>query len=253
MVDDYKIFHDKSSLTFENCDEFSEIASWIVRMKDFSTKLDLDIPSSWKLAYDLSSFNKKTKLHIEELLKSRRSVRKFSTQKISMEDFAFILNNSLGVSCISEKEYHYPYPSSGGIEFLIPIICVTNVKDVSSGIYYYDAKRYKLFKISEFEKMDYNMLSSSTSLARQSAFSIHLFVSGDQKCYKYQDRGYRFLLLECGHIMQNVHLCSTSLKLGCVMSGGGYDKVYLNSLEYLNSFGDIMVLYECFLGELDNK
>lgn len=54
-------------------------------------------------------------------------------------------------------------------------------------------------------------------------------------------------MLECGHIMHSVHLCSISIGLGCVMSGGGYDISVLESLNSLIKDTDRMVLYECFL------
>lgn len=145
---------------------------------------------------------------------------------------------------------YFTYPSSGGIQSIVPIILVNNVDGVKQGVYYYDSKQFVLYRISDFHSRDYDKITSSNEIARQSSFSIHLFVDVNQKCYKYQDRGYRFLLLECGHIMQSVHLCSTSIGIGCVMSGGGYDILMLKPLNSLIKENSMMVLYECFLGSV---
>jgi hypothetical protein len=42
---------------------------------------------------------------------------------------------------------------------------------------------------------------------------------------KYGERGYRFLLLEAGHLMQNLCLLSVSLGLATVPLGGGLERV----------------------------
>ncbi len=47
----------------------------------------------------------------------------------------------------------------------------------------------------------------------QSAFIIFLVSDLAKMTFKYQERAYRFALLECGHIAQNLLLCATSLKL----------------------------------------
>jgi len=40
---------------------------------------------------------------------------------------------------------------------------------------------------------------------------------------KYGDRGYRYILLEAGHVMQNLNLACTSLGLGSCNIGGFFD------------------------------
>ena len=244
----YKRFHIESSLNLENANQFSSVAAWAAGMRDFSKELTFKIPKNWEKSYSLKEYDKKTILPIEELLSSRRSCRSFSSISVSLIDFSFILNHSLGVSYMDKTGTYFTYPNSGGIQSIIPIILVTNVEGIEQGVYYYDAKQFVLYRISGFDNRDYDKITSSDTIANQSSFSIHLFVETNQKCYKYQDRGYRFLLLECGHIMQSVHLCSTSIGLGCVMSGGGYDIPILESLNSLIKDTDMMVLYECFLG-----
>jgi SagB-type dehydrogenase family enzyme len=40
---------------------------------------------------------------------------------------------------------------------------------------------------------------------------------------KYGDRGYRYILLEAGHVAQNVNLAATALGIGTVDLGGFFD------------------------------
>lgn len=249
-MEKYKQFHLESSLNLDNKAQFSSVASWVNQMRDFSRELTFIIPKCWEKRYSLKKYDQETVLSIEALLSMRRSSRNFSFCSVNIKDFSFVLNHSLGISHIDKNGLYFTYPNSGGIHSIIPIVLVSNVKGIEQGAYYYEARDFALYRISDFEKVDYVKVTSSDDIAYQSAFSIHLFAVGNQKCYKYQDRGYRFLLLECGHIMQSIHLCATSLELGCVMSGGGYDCPVLESLSSLIKDDDMMVLYECFLGSV---
>lgn len=246
---DYLVFHGQTSLTPENANDFSKISQWVSSLSDFSRRLSFNIPKDWHLAYDLSSYHHQTEVPIEKVIQSRRSVRQFSGNPSKVSDLAFILNNSFGVSMIKDDYAYYTYPISGGIENLLPIVCITNVEGVDNGIYYYESKKYQLYRMGDFSTSDYAQMTSSLSLANQSNFSIHLLVLSNQTCYKYQDRGYRFLLLECGHAMQTACLCATALGLGCIVSGGGYDSPLLACFEFIDDLDDKMLLYECFIGE----
>ena len=46
----------------------------------------------------------------------------------------------------------------------------------------------------------------------------------ERSLWKYEDRGYRYLLLEAGHVAQNVNLTATALGLGCLNLGGFFDE-----------------------------
>ena len=49
--------------------------------------------------------------------------------------------------------------------------------------------------------------------------------------FKYGQRGYRFALLEAGHLAQNVLLAAEALDLGAAPIGGFYDRQLAEFLE----------------------
>ena len=74
-------------------------------------------------------------------------------------------------------------------------------------------------------------------------------------CFKYQDRGYRFLNLEAGHVAQSLCLVAEGVEVGSVASGGFLD---LDFLDFLKSrdikdsfFDNGILLYEIFFGKYD--
>lgn len=46
----------------------------------------------------------------------------------------------------------------------------------------------------------------------------------ERSTFKYGDRGYRYALLEAGHVAQNLNLAATALNYGCVNIGGFFDR-----------------------------
>lgn len=103
----YKLFHKQSSLSLENAKEFSDIASWVASMRDFSKQLAFQMPEEWKLKYKLKYFGRELNEPIASLLNSRRSIRNFSTTSISVDDFAFYVtfspSQSVYVRCVANK------------------------------------------------------------------------------------------------------------------------------------------------------
>jgi SagB-type dehydrogenase family enzyme len=59
-------------------------------------------------------------------------------------------------------------------------------------------------------------------------------------CRKYGERGYRFVLLDCGHVAQNLHLVATAIGLGSVGIGGFLDDE-LNDVLDLDGVGEAVV------------
>lgn len=59
-MEKYKQFHLESSLSLENAEQFSSIASWVSQMRDFSRELIFTIPKYWKKSYGI--INKKNRI-----------------------------------------------------------------------------------------------------------------------------------------------------------------------------------------------
>jgi hypothetical protein len=41
---------------------------------------------------------------------------------------------------------------------------------------------------------------------------------------KYEDRSYRYILFEAGHVFQNINLCAAAFDISALNMGGFYDK-----------------------------
>lgn len=187
----------------------------------------------------------------EKTILNRKSIRDFSYEPLKYMDFCKLLNMSYGIN----EHGKISTPSAGGIYEIKLIVVINNVDDIKKGIYLYDINSNSLLPlVSEFTRKDYKKITYSLTLAEKCAFSIHAITNPTFMTYKYGDRGYRFLNLECGHIFQNLSLVATYLNIGSVCSGGFAEKDFIEYLDWNSEldFHNYMVLYEGFFGKEDN-
>jgi SagB-type dehydrogenase family enzyme len=53
----------------------------------------------------------------------------------------------------------------------------------------------------------------------------------ERSLWKYEDRGYRYILLEAGHVAQNLNLCATAMDLATLNLGGFIDTDLLGLIQ----------------------
>jgi SagB-type dehydrogenase family enzyme len=62
------------------------------------------------------------------------------------------------------------------------------------------------------------------TIPRKAAALIFITAMFERTTFKYFSRGYRYVLLEAGHVAQNINLVSTALGLVCLNIGGFLDR-----------------------------
>lgn len=171
---------------------------------------------------------KRPRLSLVTTIEMRRSCRHYALGAMSLEDVSTLLHYSYGIlrrSVTGTSEVLLrPVPSGGGLYPLELYFLSQNVKGLGRGLYHYSAISHgleKLFTIknSSFEK---ECFVDPTGIQRAACIIFITSVVG-RMCWKYGDRGYRMLLMEAGHVAQNINLVATSLKLGSLNINGFYD------------------------------
>ena len=165
----------------------------------------------------------------ESILTNRRSEHHFSGKPISLEALARVLFFGDGIvsKLASEEGGSFSLrtaPSGGGL-YPVELYCFAlRVNDLPSGSYFYNPLQNQLELLSE---ADFSVpLAEATSLkreARAAAVCIALVGVLPRSSFKYGQRAYRFVLLEAGHIAQNILLTAESLGLGGLAVGGFMD------------------------------
>jgi SagB-type dehydrogenase family enzyme len=141
-------------------------------------------------------------------------------------------------------------PSGGGLFPLELYAVVLNVDGVAPGAYHYNVAGHYLEMVREagasgFTEEAFALLSRGASYENT---GIILFTTGVpvRTSFKYGDRGYRFLLIETGHVAQNSYLAATALGLSACALGGFLDDA-IHGFLGLDGL-DELVLYALLVG-----
>ncbi len=162
-----------------------------------------------------------------EALSRRRSVREFSAAPLALAELAALVRAAHGVTARlgrqDERLTLRSAPSAGALYPLELSVVALNVEGLPSGLYHYDP----LDDVLEVVRDERPAVAGTTPFAETAGGAAAvLLLSGMfwRSRFKYGLRGYRFVLLEAGHVAQNALLAATALGLGAVALGGFYDR-----------------------------
>jgi SagB-type dehydrogenase family enzyme len=160
------------------------------------------------------------------VLASRRSTREFKAAEVDIGAVAALLAAAYGPTGAGEHSVQRfrTVPSGGALYPLELYVAATRVEALEPALYHFDPLRHVLERLRRAELPDeLAPLTVYPQLFTQSALVV--FVTGMfwRTRFKYGQRGYRFTLLEAGHVGQNLVLAATALGLGSVAVGGFFD------------------------------
>lgn len=177
------------------------------------------------------------------ILRKRRSTRQFSGLSISKVELVYLLLLSCGLISFKKSidETRRPYPSAGARYPLEVYPLILNCEGIKRGLYHYNVKENSLEIILEedLKKWLIQVTGGEKWIVNTSVVFIITGVLGRMKI-KYNDRGYRYMLIEAGHLGQNICLLATELSLGVCPLGGYID-------DEVNKLLDINLQKECSL------
>jgi SagB-type dehydrogenase family enzyme len=158
---------------------------------------------------------------LDRVLRSRRSQRRLGTELPSRRTLSRLFFFAHGVQDTLGRG---PTPSSGGLQSLELYVVNFSAGWLPSGSYHYDRAGHHLSQIAAAaERSSWQEMVPSLPLVEGGALLWILVGDGARITQKYGPRGYRFLLLEAGHLMQNLCLLSASLGLATVPLGGFFE------------------------------
>jgi SagB-type dehydrogenase family enzyme len=118
-----------------------------------------------------------------------------------------------------------PVPSAGGLQAIELYLVNFAGGWLPAGLYHYDRAGHHLSQVrAGTERRRWREIVPSLELVAGGAFLWVIVGDGARVERKYAERGFRFLLLEAGHLMQNLCLLATSLGLATVPLGGFFER-----------------------------
>ncbi|HLL06068.1 MAG TPA: thiopeptide-type bacteriocin biosynthesis protein [Myxococcaceae bacterium] len=188
-------------------------------------------------------------LSLGEALLARRSRYGGYGGTVALEELATLLQLSAGyVRTMEVPRPQQPlkvrlraYPSAGARYPLRTYVLARRVTGLEPGLYRYDDLAHALQWVAPAP--DAALIRSCSPFLQQEAqpaidatdAPLWLFTTADltYQRERYGPRALRLVLLECGHLAQNLCLAATAMNLSCITVGGFYDDL-LNQVLYLD-------------------
>lgn len=220
----WELFHENSKL-----DRIQSSAP-DVELREYMAELHESLPFDGFPTIVLPKRLHPLKMPLDQAIQSLVSVREMIPHALRLDQLASLLHYSYGVSR-NEKRSGLPrslrvVPSAGALYPLEIFIHAANVQAISQGLYHYHPVRHHLRLLREGNLTD-EIVRCFVSNTIPPHASLLIFITAlfERSTLIYGDRGYRFALLEAGHVAQNINLVASSLRLGCLSIGGVFDRL----------------------------
>lgn len=167
---------------------------------------------------------------------ARLSCRSFTSDPLTLEQVGALLFYTYGVEgCVNLGALELlerPVPSGGGLYPLELYLLVQRVEGLTPGVYHYFPLGHALEALEPM-KLPHSVLTQlflNQPYAADAAVVLVMAANLNRTMHKYEDRGYRYVLFEAGHAMQNMNLVAAALGVGAFNIGGFFDSYLANLL-----------------------
>ena len=158
----------------------------------------------------------------------RRSCRRFANTALPFVSMSTLLHGAYGLGAKylhgTLEMFDRPVPSGGGCYPLELYVLAQNIERVATGVHHYSIRHRALELIGPLPQPEaiVSLFLGQSWLAKAHAIVVITAVA-PRLLERYGDRGYRYLLIEAGHVGQNLALLATAMGLGSLSLGGFYD------------------------------
>ena len=188
---------------------------------------------------------------LSEAINRRVSVRAYRDKLLTLDELSYVLWSTQGVKEVTNRPVTLrTVPSAGARHCFESYILVNRVEGVDPGLYRYLAVEHKLQEVNLdddiAEKITQSCLNQRFVL--NSAITLILIAVRYRMMWRYTERGYRYMHLDAGHVMQNLYLCAEAIDSG-VCTIAAFDDDQLN-----NALGvDGVEQFAIYVGVLGKK
>jgi SagB-type dehydrogenase family enzyme len=167
---------------------------------------------------------------ITRLIKIRYSCRAYEPKPLLLSSLSALLWGSYGITRTDAAllggslALMRPVPSAGGLFPLEIYLATQRVQDLPDGLHHYNVRNHALEPLSDgpiFKSLQPHLFMFQAIERANAIVFLAAVFKRTQK--KYGPRGYRYILLEAGHVAQNLCLLAVEQGLGSLCMGGYAD------------------------------
>ncbi|MBD3254375.1 MAG: SagB/ThcOx family dehydrogenase [Candidatus Lokiarchaeota archaeon] len=159
-----------------------------------------------------------------QIVLNRKSTRNFSEDPLSKMDLSVLLFGMTGLTRVHSNFAYRTIPSAGGLYPIEIYPVINNVEEIEKGIYHYNILEHRLECLKEGNfREEVSNACLGQKMAYTSAINFIWTAVINRSKWKYLQRCYRYIYLDCGHIGQNLYLIGEALDLGVCTIGAIFD------------------------------
>lgn len=189
----------------------------------------LELPAvEGRMIHDLpdpSKINVK-KVDLSDAINNRVSVRAYSEEALSLDELSYVLMSTQGVKQVTPRPATLrTVPSAGARHCFETYVLVNRVDGLKPGLYRFLSIDHKLQEVDMSEDIAERVTQGcfNQRFVLNSAISLILTVDRYRMMWRYTERGYRYMHLDAGHVMQNLYLCAEAIDSGVCAIAAFYD------------------------------
>lgn len=195
--------------------------------------------------------------NIYQCIKRRRSTRFYSEETLTLEELSYLLWSTQGITGATKDGLTLrTVPSSGATHSFETYLLILNVEGIDKGVYRYLPLEHKLLFMFELQGID-NKVDEITldqpfvaNFAKKAAVIFAWSTIPYRSEWKFDTSAHKKILIDVGHICQNLYLASESINSGtCAI--GIYDQKMIDELLGLDGDEEFIVYLAAVGKKLD--
>ncbi|CEQ20129.1 SagB/ThcOx family dehydrogenase [Paraclostridium sordellii] len=191
------------------------------------------------------------KPNILDCINDRRSVRKYGNEKITLAELSYLLWATQGIQTVKDKSSVLrTVPSAGCTHPFETYLIINNVENLKCGVYRYLPLEHKLLLIKSLNNVDDAIDKATPNQPFVQGFVSKSAVVFAWSCIPYRSEhkfnitAHKKILIDIGHVCQNLYIASESLNHGtCAI--GIYDQDIIDNMLDLDGVDEFVIYMAC--------
>jgi SagB-type dehydrogenase family enzyme len=152
-------------------------------------------------------------------LRNRRSIRKYSEEKLTLEELSFLLWSVQGIQRLSRNESvtYRTVPASGGIHPFETYLVIFRVENIQPGLYRYLALEHKLLLVNQLPpdfQEELAFACRGQNFVSKSAVVFIWTAVPYRTEWRYANEAHKAIAQASGHVCQNLYLACEAIEAG---------------------------------------
>ncbi len=188
---------------------------------------------------------------LKELIKNRRSRRKYTKEYLDIEELSFLLWATQGLS--GRSKHFRSSPSAGARHPFETYLVVDRVKDLEKGMYRYLPIEHKLLFIYKDDKLQEKMVDAclGQTFVGDAAVIFIWSVIPYRTEWRYSILSHKVIAIDAGHVCENLYLASEAIGAG-TCGVGAYAQEKIDKIIKVDG-EDEFTIYLAPVGKVDHN